>query len=176
MATKVNTHMREILKSINLAYPSNSDLLKVMVQLHHDFSVGKTELRKNIYKLTIEGNKNSTSIHSISEEISGQKSTVSKDCAKIPSLSNKIHILDYMIGILEVVNAKQNIIIRELCDQQKDLINCNMRNNILFHNIPAVPMENVIPRQNVNGLYNYPMTTRSIINKFLVECWELIQR
>ena len=34
--TNVNTDMREILKSINLENLSNSDLLKVIMQLHHD--------------------------------------------------------------------------------------------------------------------------------------------
>ena len=51
-----------------------------------------------------------------------------------------------MVGILEGVIGKQYIIIREPCDQQTDLINHNMRNHILFHNILADPMENVTPR------------------------------
>ena len=37
MATNLNNDMREILKSVNYENASNSDLLKVMMQLHHDF-------------------------------------------------------------------------------------------------------------------------------------------
>ena len=120
-------------------------------------------------KLAIEGNKNSVSIHSISGEILGLKSTVSTDSAKIQSLNNEMQILKHKIGILEGVNVKQHIIIRELCAQQTDLINLNMKNNILFHNIPENPMDNVRLKQNPNGLYNDPIITRSIINKFIVE-------
>ena len=60
-------------------------------------------------------------------------------------------------------------IIGELCDQQIDLINHNMRNNILLHNIPKDPTENVRLRWNPDGLYDDPITTRLIIKKFLVE-------
>ena len=77
--------------------------------------------------------------------------------------------LKHKIGILEDLNAKQHIIIRELCDQQTDLINHNMRDNTLFHNILEDPMENVRPIQNPDGLYDDPITTRSIINEILVE-------
>ena len=72
------------------------------------------------------------------------------------------------IGILKGVNAKQHIIIRELFDQQTDLIKFNVRNNILFHNLPE--------GQNPDGLYNDHVSTRSIINKILVEVMELIER
>ena len=44
-----------------------------------------------------------------------------------------------------------------------------MRNNILFHILPEDPKENVRLRQNPDGLYDDPLTTRSITNKFLVE-------
>ena len=37
MATNVNSDIREILKSVNLENPSDSDFLKVMMKLHHDF-------------------------------------------------------------------------------------------------------------------------------------------
>ena len=37
MATNINTEMIEILKSIKLENPSNSDLLKVMMQLYDVF-------------------------------------------------------------------------------------------------------------------------------------------
>ena len=97
-------------------------------------------------KLTVEGNKNSSSIHSISGEILEFKSIVSTYSAKIQSLNSEMKTLKHRVGILEGVIAKQHIIIRELCDQQTDLINHNMRNHILFHNILADPMENVTPR------------------------------
>ena len=71
------------------------------------------------------------------------------------------------IDILEDVIAKQHI--RELCNQQIDLINHNIKNNILFQNIPEDPRENVRLRQNPDGLYNDPITTRLIINKSVVE-------
>ena len=84
---------------------------------------------------------------------------------KIPSFDKEVQGLKCRIGILEGVNAKQHIITRELYDQQTDLINHNMR-NILFHNIPENPMENVRPRQNPDTT---PITRRLIINKCLVE-------
>ena len=77
----------------------------------------------------------------------------------------------HKIGTLLGVNAKQHII-KDLCDQQMDLINCNISNNTLFHNLPEDPMESVRPRQNPDGLYNDSITTRSIINTFLVEVME----
>ena len=46
--------------------------------------------------------------------------------------------LKHRIGIMDGVNVKQHIIIRELCDQQTDLLNHNMRNNILFNNTPGL--------------------------------------
>ena len=76
--------------------------------------------------------------------------------------------MKHRISILEGVNAEQHIII-ELCDQQMDQINHNIRNNILFHNIPWNPMEIVRLRQSPNDLFDEPITTRLIINKFLVE-------
>ena len=66
--------------------------------------------------------------------------------------------MKHRIGILDGVNAEQHIIIRQLCDQQIDLINCNMRDNILFHNILEDPMEKVRLRQNSGSLYDDPIT------------------
>ena len=37
MAMNVNADMREVLKSIKLENLSNCDVLKVMMQIHHDF-------------------------------------------------------------------------------------------------------------------------------------------
>ena len=108
-------------------------------------------------------------MHNIYGEISGPKLTVFTDSTKVWPLDNEVQTLKHRIGILSVVNAKQHIIIGQLYDQQNDLMNCNMSINILFHNIPENPMENVRPRQNPDGLWDDPITTRLIINMFPLE-------
>ena len=51
-----------------------------------------------------------------------------------------------------------------------------MRNSILFPNIPGDPMENVRLRKNPEGLYDDPVTTTLIINKFLVEVMRIDEK
>ena len=113
-----------------------SNPLTVWMQLHHDSISSQDRTEEQTSRFTVEWNKNSVYMHSISGKSLGLKSTVSTDSAKIQLLDNEMQTLKHRIGLLEGVDAKQHIIIRDLFNQQSDLINHNMRNNILLHNIP----------------------------------------